>query len=505
MKNIDSKIFALILALAMALSFAACSVGNNPTQGGSDISKTTPDKEGLKALAPIASEMVQDYDYIEIGKMFSGAGFTNVSTVEVFDIDPDSDDSIYTNIVTIGGVSDFKNAEAFPADSAISVVCHRPYEKYTLSVHVDFVQNLLFSKYDIGLLIDGVQQEVLAHGEDVDFEFRLKAGDYSIIFAKTDSSSINGSVELKVENNTTASYKITCYNDKVTVEDLTSQFLEQQQAQAAEDERKVAEAAAAEKATEMLKTLEVQLPQEMAKRAAIVTITNYCTAVDVFMPDGNTLDASKFHSYADTSGNFFDYYLGVKSWGEWSAKDENTWQAEKLTYVNCFGNEFNATFDVQYDGENYIVSNVITSFGDLSDPSKSGISEYSTDFLVAPALVADDRKQSRLDSYNSWVNDQFSAWDGSHKELTALIKKNLNDEKSYKHIETTYRVIYSEDNIAEVNEVLKSANKSTRVEIGDIFVSTQFSAKNAFNATIKNTAFGTVSFADNSITLIAIE
>ena len=32
-------------------------------------------------------------------------------------------------------------------------------------------------------------------------------------------------------------------------------------------------------------------------------------------------------------------------------------------------------------------------------------------------------------AHNMWVRDQFSAWDGSHREMTKLIKKNLNDEE----------------------------------------------------------------------------
>ena len=103
------------------------------------------------------------------------------------------------------------------------------------------------------------------------------------------------------------------------------------------------------------------------------------------------------------------------------------------------------------------------------------------------------------------MHNQFSGWDGKHYDFELLIKENLNDEKSYKHIETTYRIIYTEDIKSEINKILKTAKKSSRVEIGDVFVSTKFSAKNAFNATIKNTAYGIASFEDNSISLIAIE
>lgn len=36
------------------------------------------------------------------------------------------------------------------------------------------------------------------------------------------------------------------------------------------------------------------------------------------------------------------------------------------------------------------------------------------------------------------LEKQFSEWDGSHIELTKLIKKAMNDPDSYKHVETVY-------------------------------------------------------------------
>lgn len=36
------------------------------------------------------------------------------------------------------------------------------------------------------------------------------------------------------------------------------------------------------------------------------------------------------------------------------------------------------------------------------------------------------------------LEKQFSAWDGSHIELTKLIKKAMNDPDSYEHVETKY-------------------------------------------------------------------
>ena len=37
------------------------------------------------------------------------------------------------------------------------------------------------------------------------------------------------------------------------------------------------------------------------------------------------------------------------------------------------------------------------------------------------------------------IEDQFSAWDGSHTLTVEALKKTLNDPDSFKHYETTYR------------------------------------------------------------------
>lgn len=61
----------------------------------------------------------------------------------------------------------------------------------------------------------------------------------------------------------------------------------------------------------------------------------------------------------------------------------------------------------------------------------------------------------------------FSLWDGSYDPLEKAIKKSLNDPSSYKHDETTYRLVLH-------------SNKEPYA-----IVETKFRAKNAFNAMIK--------------------
>jgi hypothetical protein len=82
--------------------------------------------------------------------------------------------------------------------------------------------------------------------------------------------------------------------------------------------------------------------------------------------------------------------------------------------------------------------------------------------LAAKKAAAEKRQKS--------ITSQFSAYDGSHRNFERVIKKSMNDEDSYEHIETKYW------------------------DMGDhLIVQTTFSGKNAFNATVKNSMKAKVS------------
>ena len=42
------------------------------------------------------------------------------------------------------------------------------------------------------------------------------------------------------------------------------------------------------------------------------------------------------------------------------------------------------------------------------------------------------------DDYSKWVNEQFSAYDGSSYWLIKYVKQSMNDPDSFQHIETRY-------------------------------------------------------------------
>ena len=160
------------------------------------------------------------------------------------------------------------------------------------------------------------------------------------------------------------------------------------------------------------------------------------------------------------------------------------------------------SIDTQFKNEKLGVS-CIFAIADIEDGLEGECLAMASITSKGYELVA--MSQNFKTERNMWINDQFSAWDGSHTVLKSLIKRNLNDESSFKHIETTYIDINSAERKTQVNNMLKQAGYSNRVDIGDLFVMTQFSAKNAFNATVKNTAYGIVDQSANNVILIGFE
>ena len=267
--------------------------------------------------------------------------------------------------------------------------------------------------------------------------------------------------------------------------------------------------------------LEAAFPQETAKRAVVVAMTN-SQADDVFKADGSSYNTSKFHKYNDLSG----FYLSLVDEGTWTAGNETTWHVDGLTAkMSGTGICLRVSCDVTASKGKYIVSNVDRAIGSGENLDSGNEAVLNTEHLepakgtpyltVAANMVKDDRDAELEAQKNEitmpgsirsdWVESQFSLWDGSHKVLEGLIKDNLNDERSYKHEETTYLDITSEGLKKQANDLLKECGVQERVELGDLLIITEFSAKNAFDARVKGIALGIASYETDRVTLVAME
>lgn len=189
---------------------------NKPTSNQtSDTSIAT-----VPVAAPYGAAECLEQDYTTIQAAFYAAGFTNIEAEKVEDLQATDVDKVNTiDAISVGGKTDFTKEQEFQSDDEVLIRYHG-YAKCNVKIHVDFVPNLIFSKYDVNLLLNGIEEGTLTHGEDQDFEFSIDPGEYTLTFESAESSSVKGEVTLTVDCDIEASYKIACSSDKVSVETL---------------------------------------------------------------------------------------------------------------------------------------------------------------------------------------------------------------------------------------------------------------------------------------------
>lgn len=252
------------------------------------------------------------------------------------------------------------------------------------------------------------------------------------------------------------------------------------------------------KAEELEKTFQVGY----AQKAVVVAMTNLF-AGDVYGSDGKTFDTNKFHNFAYLG----EYYQQILNLGTWKAKDTKTWRVTGMSLLQLdYGKTTTISCDVSSDGTNYSLSNVTIMSGkqsylDTTGNSNLSLLTYDTangnPFLsVSAALVKDDRKateeQNRVNAgseYSNWVSSQFDG-KGANIYLENLIKNQLYDVDSYQHLKTEFIEVNDENRKAYVANLVKEKNSSVTVEIGDLYLITEYNAKDTEGNTVKMTEYG---------------
>ena len=174
----------------------------------------------VSVAAPYGAAECLEQNYTTIQAAFYAAGFTNIEAEKVEDLQAADVDKVNTiDAISVGGKTDFTKEQEFQSDDEVLIRYHG-YAKCNVKIHVDFVPNLIFSKYDVNLLLNGIEDGTLTHGEEQDFEFSIDPGEYTLTFESNESSSVKGEVTLTVDCDVEASYKIACSSDKVSVETL---------------------------------------------------------------------------------------------------------------------------------------------------------------------------------------------------------------------------------------------------------------------------------------------
>ena len=171
-------------------------------------------------ITPYGADECIGKNYSIVQDCFISAGFTNIQIEKIEDIELSDADKLDTvESIAISGRTDFSKGAEFNTIDTVIIQYHT-YKKCNVKIVVDFVPNLIFSKYDVNLLLNGVKKETLEHGTDGSFDFSIAPGEHTVTFESAESSSVVGKVPLTVDCDMEVSYKICCYNDKVSVETL---------------------------------------------------------------------------------------------------------------------------------------------------------------------------------------------------------------------------------------------------------------------------------------------
>ena len=176
-----------------------------------------------KIESPFSSSEVVSLTSDEIVSSFTKAGFNHIDYEDIYDVDPNNAFE-YTEVI-INGSDVFSKNSLLPFDSQIKIATHHFLIRHATKININFVGNLVLSKYNVELLVDNETIGEMQHGVDGIFELSLKEGSHELRFIKKGDNSIYGSTTLIVSDDVDAYYKINCHNNRVDVETISIDYL----------------------------------------------------------------------------------------------------------------------------------------------------------------------------------------------------------------------------------------------------------------------------------------
>ena len=100
-------------------------------------------------------------------------------------------------------------------------------------------------------------------------------------------------------------------------------------------------------------------------------------------------------------------------------------------------------------------------------------------FVILGIIGSFSSDSTKKTARETQIEENFSAWNGSHRGIAELIKKSMNDPSSYKHVKTIHW------------------------DKGDhLVVKTRFRGKNAFGGVVENWVMAKVDLNGNVIEII---
>ena len=169
-------------------------------------------------LSPFGASDCKGQDYTNLESKFYAAGFTHIKTEPIEDLTSGEEDKLNTvESISINNTTEFTKDQKFDENAEVLIQYHT-YQKCAVTLSVDFIPNLIFSKYDVIMEVDGDEEGTLPHGEDKSFDLQLAPGEHTFSFVSADSSSVSGEAIVAIKGTADVELKISCTSDAIDVE-----------------------------------------------------------------------------------------------------------------------------------------------------------------------------------------------------------------------------------------------------------------------------------------------
>ncbi len=147
-------------------------------------------------------------------------------------------------LVTCGSSSGSGSKPSGSSDSS-AVMTLTPDPEYVVHLSASCKENLMFSRYDVTVIVDGSEEFTLAHGASEEKDLQLEAGSHTLEFHKTDEPKVCGENSFEVAGETYVTCTIETTSDKVNIAEFVVQTAAEKKAA---DEKAATEAASTESA-----------------------------------------------------------------------------------------------------------------------------------------------------------------------------------------------------------------------------------------------------------------
>ncbi|HIX29949.1 MAG TPA: DUF4839 domain-containing protein [Candidatus Blautia stercoravium] len=162
---------------------------------------TRDDEKGFAAY--VSNTPIEEFNaYVEA---CSAAGFN---------IDASDYDESYSAENSEG----YKLSVSYQGNGVISISIDEP--EYAVSLEIECVENLLFSKYDVDVYVNDSMQGTVSHGTTETYNLNLTKDVYEVKFVSAEDDEVTGGVSIDIHQDESLKYKISCTSSQINVETI---------------------------------------------------------------------------------------------------------------------------------------------------------------------------------------------------------------------------------------------------------------------------------------------